>query len=291
MTKNDYVFRYRVRNWHDYNRALVSRGRLTFWFDEAAIAGWRNTELRSGAGTPRIYSDTAIQCALVLKSVFHLSLRATQGFLGSVVELMKLDLPVPDYSTVSRRQGSLAVSLPTRKRVRHVVIDATGLKVYGAGEWHVQKHRPGRRRAWRKLHLGVDETTKEIVAAEVTASSVHESLMLPKLLEQVPGRVRQVSDDGAYDTRVCYETIYGRGALATIPPRRNAIPWERNAGPSSRMRNKNLRHVRMYGRYEWRVSSGWALLRNSNCGPLRPIFTHSLPDPDGIRHPNARHSV
>jgi hypothetical protein len=112
MTKNDYVFRYRVRNWHDYNRALVSRGRLTFWFDEAAIAGWRNTELRSGAGTPRIYSDTAIQCALVLKSVFHLSLRATQGFLGSVVELMKLDLPVPDYSTVSRRQGSLAVSLP-----------------------------------------------------------------------------------------------------------------------------------------------------------------------------------
>ncbi len=105
MTKNDYVFRYRVRNWRDYNRALVARDRLTFWFDEDAIAGWRNTELRSGPGTPRIYSDTAIQCALVLKSVFHLSLRATQGFLDSVVELMKLELPVPDYSTVSRRQA------------------------------------------------------------------------------------------------------------------------------------------------------------------------------------------
>ena len=166
MAKNDYVSRYRVRNWHDYNQALVSRGRLTFWFDEDAIAGWRSTELRSRPGTPRVYSDAAIQCALVLKSVFHLSLRATQGFLGSVVELMKLDLPVPDYSTVSRRQGSLAISLPTRKRVRHVVIDATGLKVYGAGEWHVQKHRSGRRRAWRKLHLGVDEATKEIVAVK-----------------------------------------------------------------------------------------------------------------------------
>ncbi len=153
MTKNDYVFRYRVRNWREYNRALVARGQLTFWFDEDAIAGWRNTELRSGPGTPKIYSDTAIQCAVVLKTMFHLSLRATQGFLGSVVELMKLDLPVPDYSTVSRRQGSLAVSLPTRKRARHVVIDATGLKVYGAGEWHVQKHRSGRRRAWRKLNL------------------------------------------------------------------------------------------------------------------------------------------
>ena len=256
MTKNDYVFRYRVRNWPDYNRALVSRGRLTFWFDEDAIAGWRNTELRSGPGTPRIYSDTAIQCALVLKSVFHLSLRATQGFLGSVVKLMKLDLPVPDYSTVSRRQGSLSISLPTRKRARHVVIDATGLKVYGAGEWHVQKHRSGRRRAWRKLHLGVDETTKEIVAVEVTTSSVHDSLMLPPLLEQIPGRVHQVSGDGAYDTRACYEAAHRRGARVAIPPRRNAVPWEGSAGSSARMRNRNLRHVRMYGRYEWRVSSG-----------------------------------
>ncbi len=92
---------------------------MTFWFDEDAIAGWRNTELRSGPGTPMIYSDTAIQCALVLKSVFHLSLRATQGFLDSVVDLMRLELPVPDYSTVSRRQTSLTVSLPTRKRARH----------------------------------------------------------------------------------------------------------------------------------------------------------------------------
>ena len=256
MTKNDYIFRYRVRNWRDYNRVLVARGRLTFWFDEDAIAGWRNTEQRSGPGAPRIYSDTAIQCALVLKSVFHLSLRATQGFLGSVVGLMNLELPVPDYSTVSRRQGSLAVSLPTRKRARHVVIDATGLKVYGAGEWHVQKHHSGRRRTWRKLHLGVDETTKEIVAVEVTKNSVHDSLMLPPLLEQIPGRVHQVSGDGAYDTRACYEAAHRRGAQVAIPPRRNAVSWEQNADSSARMRNKNLRLVRMYGRYEWRVSSG-----------------------------------
>jgi hypothetical protein len=168
---------------------------------------------------------------------------------------MNLELPVPDYSTVSRRQGSLAVSLPTRKQARHVVIDATGLKVYGAGEWHVQKHRSGRRRTWRKLHLGVDETTKEIVAVEVTTSSVHDSLVLPTLLEQIPGRVDQVSGDGAYDTRACYEAIHRRGALAAIPPRLNARPWEQNAD-ASRMRNSNLRRVWMYGRYEWRESSG-----------------------------------
>ena len=136
------------------------------------------------------------------------------------------------------------------------MIDATGLKVYGAGEWHVQKHRSGRRRAWRKLHLGVDETTKEIVAVEVTKNSVHDSLMLPPLLEQIPGRVHQVSGDGAYDTRACYEAAHRRGAQVAIPPRRNAVPWEQNADSSARMRNKNLRLVRMYGRYEWRVSSG-----------------------------------
>jgi IS5 family transposase len=127
----------------------------------------------------------------------------TRGFLGSVVELMKFELPVPDYSTVCRRQGSLAVRYPVANE-SGTVIDSTGLKVYGAAEWHVQKHRPGRRRAWRKLYLGVDDATKEIVAVEVTASSVHDSLMLQELLGQIPGRVCQVFSDGAYDTRTCY---------------------------------------------------------------------------------------
>ena len=160
MGKSDYTFRYRIRNWPEYNRALIARGRLTFWFDEDAIGAWRCAEPSDGRGRPKLYTDAAIECALVLKSVFHLSLRATQGLLESVLTLMTVDLPVPDYSTVSRRQGGLAVSLgvPPGTRPRHVVIDATGLKVYRAGEWHVRKHR-GRRRTWRKLHLSVDETT------------------------------------------------------------------------------------------------------------------------------------
>ncbi len=199
MTSNEYTFRYRVRNWSAYNQALIARGRLTFWFDEEAVVAWRNTDPQRGRGAPRIYSDTAIQCALVLKSVFHLSLRSTQGLVSSLLELLRLDLPVPDYRTLSRRQGSLATCLTVSPncRLRHVVVDATGLKVYGAGEWHVRKHRRGRRRAWRKLHLGVDETTKEIVAVEVTPSRVHDSGMLPTLLAQVPGRIGQVSGDRA----------------------------------------------------------------------------------------------
>ena len=195
MTPNQYTFRYRVRNWPDYNRALIARGRLTLWFDEDAVAAWRNTDPPKGPGAPKVYSDTAIQCALVLKSVFHLSPGSTQGFVSSLLELLRLDLLVPDYSTVSRRQSSVmsSLSVSPSSRPRHVVVDATGLRVYGSGEWHVRKHRCGRRRAWRKLHLGVDEMTKEIVAVEVTPSRVHDSTMLPALLAQVSGRIGQVS--------------------------------------------------------------------------------------------------
>jgi Transposase DDE domain len=131
MARTPPVFRYRIRNWREYKRALIHRGRLTVWFDEHAIAAWRNTEPASGPGAPRLSADLAIECALVLKSVFHLSLRATQGFLSSVIELMALTVPIPDYRTVSRRQGALQVRLSCDPShcPRHVVIDATGLKV------------------------------------------------------------------------------------------------------------------------------------------------------------------
>src|SRR5262249_12221499 len=195
MARTPSVFRYRIRNWHQYNRALISRGRLTVWFDEQAVAAWRNTQPAVGPGAPRLYADLAIDCALVFKAVYHLSLRAAQGFLSSVVELMKLTLPVPDYSTVRRRQGTLPVRLPLEARgcPRHVVIDATGQKIYGAGEWHVRKHRVSRRRRWRKLHLGVDEKTKEIVAVDLTESRVHDSQRVSSLLQQIPDPIEQVS--------------------------------------------------------------------------------------------------
>jgi DDE family transposase len=202
MPKTPSVVCYRICNWREYNRALINRGRLTVWFDEQVIRAWRHTEPAVGPGAPRIYADLAIECALVFKAVYRLSLRAAQGFLSSVLELVKLTLPIPDYSTVSRRQGALPVRLSSTPRAcpRHVVIDATGLKVYGAGEWQVWKHRVSRRRTWRKLHSGIDETTKEIVAVGLTESRVHDSQQLPSLLGQIRDPLGQVSGDGAYDT-------------------------------------------------------------------------------------------
>ena len=252
MTPNQYTFRYRVRNWSDYNRALI------------------------------------------LKSVFHLSLRSTQGFVSSLLELLRLDLPVPDYSTLSRRQSSLATFLTVSpsSRPRHVVVDATGLRVYGSGEWHVRKHRHGRRRAWRKLHLGVDERTKEIVAVEVTPSRVHDCRLLPVLLDQIPGRIVQVSGDGAYDTRACYQSILEREAVATIPPRRSARLSESVDPPDWRaMRDTHLREIRRLGRYEWRISSGCtgkALQRMRCRGSRRCLGLSCRPD-DSTINESRRH--
>jgi Transposase DDE domain len=254
------VVRYRIRNWHAYNRALINRGRLTVWFDEQAIAAWRDTEPAAGPGAPRSYADLAIECALVFKCVYHLSLRAAQGFLSSVVELMQLTLPLPDSSTVSRRQGGLSVrstATPWRS-LRHIVSDATGLKVYGAGEWRVYQHRVSRRRTWRKLHLGVDERTKEIVAVELTGSRVHDSQPLPALLAQIPDPIDQVSGDGAYETRACYDAVLERGATPVFVPRRTAqLATATDPAGWRATRNGILQQIAVHGRSTWRRLSGY----------------------------------
>jgi hypothetical protein len=261
MRRSDFILKYRVRNWPACNRALISRGSLTVWVDEQAVSGWCRRGSPQGRGRPRIYSDTAIECALVVKTVFHLSLRTTQGFLESVVRLMGVDLPVPAYSTVCRRQAGLDLRLhpaPAR-RPRHVVIDTTGLKVFGAGEWYVRKHGTGkgRRRTWRKLHLCVDETSKDIVAVDLTTSAVHDSPHLPAVLGQVEGDVAQVSADRAYDSGTCYAAILDRGAIPTIPPRRNArFSRAKDPPPFRAERDAALRRIQDQGRYPWRSSCG-----------------------------------
>ena len=225
------------------------------------MSAWRRRGSSQGRGRPQIYSDTAIECALVVRTVFHLSLRATQGFLESVVRLMEVDLPVPAYSTVCRRQAGVEPRLQAApaRQPRHVVIDTTGLKVFGAGEWYVRKHgmEKSRRRTWRKLHLCVDETSKDIVAVDLTTSAVHDSTHLPTVLDRVEGDVGQVSADTAYDSGPCYEAILARGAVATIPPRRNARFSNAKDPPAFRAeRDAVLRCIKDKGRYAWRTSSG-----------------------------------
>jgi Transposase DDE domain len=176
--------RYRVTNWADYDAALRQRGSLTVWFSDEAIAAWRAEPRTTRGGQPH-YSDLAIRTALTLRVVFRLALRQTEGLIGSILRLLCLDLAVPDHSTLSRRAETLEVPRPCSSSggPLHLLVDSTGLRLCGPGEWLVEKHGTRRRRAWRKLHIGVDADTGEILAAELTTSEVDD--VITQALAQV----------------------------------------------------------------------------------------------------------
>jgi Transposase DDE domain len=189
---------YRICNWGQYNEALVDRGSLTLWVDQATLKAWRY-QGPAQQGAQFRYSDLAIQCVLTLRAVYHLTLRGTEGFARSLFELMGLDLPVPDYTTLCRRARTLPITLPGKAEgPLHLVLDSTGLKVYGEGEWKVRQHGYSKRRTWLKLHLAIDPGTHEIQAAIVSEPGVTDAEAVPDLLGQVENPVEGVSADGAF---------------------------------------------------------------------------------------------
>ena len=211
-------------------------------------------------GRPATFTDAAIQACLTLKVLFGLPLRQTTGLVESLLKLAGLDWSVPDFSTLSRRQKGLNVAIPYRPSTGalHLLIDSTGIKAEGEGEWFAKKHGPSKPRQWRKVHLGIDANTLEIRAIEVTGSRVGDAPMLPELLDQIPADqpIDKVSADGAYDTRACHTAIAARDACAVIPSRKNARPWLENT-PGAKARNETVRSTRRLGRAIWRRWSGY----------------------------------
>lgn len=249
--------RYRTTNWSSYNSALKMRGSLTVWFDLSMVWEGLPTGRR---GRRQSYSVAAIQTCLTLKVLFGFALRQTTGFVESLLRLAGLDWSVPDFSTLSRRQKSLTVDIPYRGSdgPLHLLIDSTGIKVEGEGEWHSRKHGASKHRIWRKLHIAIDEGSLEIRAVEMTGKDVGDAPILPVLLAQIPEDedIASVTADGAYDTRRCHETIAERGAQAIIPPRKNAKPWSPTT-PGAVARNEALRGADRLGRTIWRWWSGY----------------------------------
>lgn len=247
---------YRIRNWREYNKALKQRGSLTVWVSDDALQHWQTEEKTGGAGASPKFTALAIETMATVQAIYHLAGRQTQGFLQSLFALMKLGLDVPDHSTLSRRRGDITVELPVRegREARHLVIDSTGVKVFGEGEWKVRQHGVSKRRTWRKLHLCVDAATLEIVAACASTNDVTDAEMLPHLLDAMtPEEVAQVSADGAYDQRSCYDAIKEVKAKAAIPPRRGAKIWQHGNTKSERHeRDDNLRAIRQRGRKKWK---------------------------------------
>src|SRR2546423_7424040 len=189
----------RVTNWSEYDAALRQRGSLTVWFTEEAIAAWRAEPRTTRGGQPH-YSALAITTALTLRAVFRLALRQTEGLIASLLRLLGLDLAAPDHSTISRRSETLPLSRPRPgSEPVHLLVDSTGLKLCGPGEWLVEKHAAKVRRSWRKLHIGVDADTGEIIAAELTSKDVDDGSQVGPLLEQIAGPVAAVTGAGAHD--------------------------------------------------------------------------------------------
>src|SRR5919112_669173 len=175
---------HRVMNWAEYDAGLRARGSLTVWFTAEAIEGWRAAPRTTRGGQPS-YSDLAITTALTLRAVFRLPLRQTEGLIGSILQLLGLDLPVPDHSTMSRRAETLELPRPKAgSEPAYLLVDSTGLKLCGPGEWLIEKHGSRRRRGWRKLHLATDADTGRIVATVLTDHDADDGLQVGALLER-----------------------------------------------------------------------------------------------------------
>ncbi|HYE73879.1 MAG TPA: IS5 family transposase [Blastocatellia bacterium] len=245
---------YRIRNWREYNRALTERGSLTLWIETRSTDTWLDQDTPARRGRRRRYTDAAITCALTLREVYRLPLRATQGLVGSILHLMQLELPSAHYSTLSRRARQLSIKLSAHcsKQIKHLVIDSSGLKVYGEGEWKVRVHGADRRRTWRKLHISMDAGAHQLTAASLTDKDELDRHQLPGLLEQTEAEVERVCADGAYDFEQCYRAIKRRQAVALIPPREDAII--RGKSPFEQ-RDENLRQIKSKGRKEWKKQS------------------------------------
>lgn len=252
--------RYRVQNWPAYEAGLKRRGDLTLWLDEAAIAKWQAPR-RTTPGGQRRYSNLAIELVLMLRLVFHLALRQAEGFVGSVLKLLGLDLAVPDHTTLSRRSAGMAGRRPrvVPHGPLHLVVDSTGLKLFGRGEWQAEKH--GRApRSWRKLHLALDAVTGEIVAHTLTDKDIDDAGQLPVLLEQVEGEIASVTADGAYDGEPSYEAVAARQAdpppEVVIPPRATAAP-SKTASNGPTRRDRHIQLIREKGRMSWQKATGY----------------------------------
>jgi hypothetical protein len=255
---------YKIKNWSKYNQSLIERGSVSLWFDPLDPGSWICTDKAFKRGRPYYFTHAAIECMLALRYRYHLPLRATQGFVTSLFELSGLqmhEIEVPSYATLSRRQSVLNPELELKMASSegiHLLVDSTGLKVFGEGEWKVRQHGPGKRREWRKLHLAVDAKTQQIVACTLSESIVHDCEILPKLLMNINLEIEKVSADGAYDTWQCRMHIADKQAKALIPPREGATLDQGKHGQAGVDRDECLWNIANNGSTAWKQDSGYS---------------------------------
>jgi hypothetical protein len=216
---------FKLKNWSMYNKSLVERGNVNFWLPENIGNKWSHNIVIKQKGGQKKYSDLSIMTCLIIRTIFNLTLRSTEGFVQSILDINYTGLKCPDYSIISRRAQSLDIEIPhlPKNGPIDVVIDSTGFKIYGEGEWKVRQHGHSKRRSWTKLHIGVNPKTHEIVSGVVTSNKTTDDKVLPKILKNIDFHVDSVIADGAYDKKDCYDFIKYIGAIPIIPPRKDAV--------------------------------------------------------------------
>jgi hypothetical protein len=252
----------KVTNWREYDAGLRQRGSLTVWFTDEAVQAWQ-AEPRATRGGQPDYSPLAILTALTLRAVFRLPFRQTEGLIGSVIGLLGLDLAVPDHTTLCRRAATLEVPRPRPRsdgEPVHLLVDSTGLKLCGAGEWLIEKHGTRTRRSWKKLHLGMDADTGRIVAAALTDKDADDGAQVGPLLDQADGPIASLTGDGAYDQEGVYSGVAARHpeAAVIVPPRSSAVP-SATAETAPTQRDRHLQAIAETGRMGWQKASGYNL--------------------------------
>jgi hypothetical protein len=252
--------RYKIRNWAKYNEALVNRGNLTFWISDELIAEWRHANPDGLQGRPFTYSDLAIETLLTVRELYQLPYRTTEGFGKWMFGLMEFDLPIPDYTSLCKRAAALnlAFDLKKKKGKINVIVDSTGLKVFGEGEWKMRTHGKSKRRTWRKLHLMIDAETQEIVAECLTTNGVHDTVPVAKMLDEQKSPVGRFYGDGIFDTWNLYETLEKRNVEPVVPPQRNAVLTRHGNSKLPKLpRDEAIRGCRKLGRKGWKVKVGY----------------------------------
>ncbi|WP_298934995.1 IS5 family transposase [uncultured Ruegeria sp.] len=269
--------KYRVMNWPEYNEALRQRGDVTVWFSEDAVSGW--CAPRSGKrGGQRQYSDLAIETCLTLRVVFGLPLRQTQGFARSLLRLMQIDVPVPDFSTICRRAQLLRIAPKTWSTSGPVTLiaDSTGLRVHGGRDWMQEKHGlPKARKTWRKLHIGFDPESGELVASCLTNEHVGDAGALPELLADLAGPVHRFIGDGAYDgapTTATIRQVLGSDVELIVPPPKNAVPGD------CKTRDAHIDMIAKRGRMAWQKATGYGKRSRGEAqiGRYKPVIGPEL---------------
>ncbi|MBF0298732.1 MAG: IS5 family transposase [Oligoflexia bacterium] len=279
--------KYKISNWKEYEQGLKNRGSLTIWFSDDAISAWSPLAISKKKGGQQLYSDMAIETALTVRLVYKLGLRQTEGFLESISKLMNIDIKIPDHTTLSRRSNGLKLQQIERKPGEpvEIIVDSSGLKISGTGEWCQSKYGDSKKRSWKKIHIAIDEATKEILSMELTSNSVGDETVLPLLVNKIEEKVDAIIADGAYDA-VNTNNI-DPSILLIIPPRKDAV-LSNNFEDDPTIRDEHLLLIESKGKGFWQKESGYtrrSLVENTffrykkvigNCLRSKRVFSQKV---------------